>query len=117
MSTPAEDANKQENGPRFRKPNQTRGARRRRELIAALTVDLGHIPNTVETALIVQAVDLILTRERISGALLRGEPVNEASMIKTAGVLTRTLAALRFRPTKRNVAGILDRIASCGAAD
>jgi hypothetical protein len=117
VNMPAEEPNKQEKGPRFRKPNQTRGARRRRELITGLTTDLGHTPNTMEAALITQAADLILAREGISALLLRGEPVNEASMIKTAGILARTLAALRPRPTKRRATGIIDRIANGRDAD
>jgi hypothetical protein len=117
VTTPSETASKHGNEPRYRKPNQTRRARRRRELIAGLTDDLGHTPNTMEAALITQAADLILSREAISASLLRGEPVNEAKLIRTAGVLARTLAALDPRRTRRRAAGILDRIANARDTD
>jgi hypothetical protein len=99
VNTPAEDSNKQENGPRFRKPNQTRAARRRRELIAGLTADLGRSPNTMETALIVQAADLIIARDLATAA------ANTTAMLKISGQITRTLSTLRGRGSKPQSSG------------
>jgi hypothetical protein len=112
MNTPAEEANKQEDRPRFRKPNQTRAARRRRELIAGLTADFGRRPNTLEAALIAQAADLIIARD------LATATSNTNVMLKISGQVTRTLSTLRGKGTKLQLSGptLADHIAAKRAA-
>src|SRR5229473_7244573 len=82
MSTATEVITKPAREPAYRKPNQTRAARRRRELIDGLTRDLGHAPNTAERELILQAADAILSREAMMAAAARGEPVSQDALLK-----------------------------------
>jgi hypothetical protein len=112
LNTPEQDKNKHENGPRFRKPNQTRAARRRRELIAGLAADLGRSPNTMEAALIEQAADLIIARDVATAA------ANTTVMLKISGQITRTLSTLRGKTLKLQPSGrtLADHIAAKRAA-
>jgi hypothetical protein len=108
LNKPEQDKNKHENGPRFRKPNQTRAARRRRELIAGLAADLGRSPNTMEAALIEQAADLIIARDVATAA------ANSTVMLKISGQITRTLSALRGKSSNLQPSGrtLADHIAA-----
>ena len=86
--------------PAFRKPNATRMARRLREIADGLRTDLGHVPDTGEAALIDLTAALILHRENLSAAMLRGEPVKSAEITKISGAVTRGLGALRSKGRK-----------------
>ena len=103
MNTAAEAKSVRE--PAFRKPNQTRAARRRRELVDGLERDLERSPNTTERALILQAADAILTREAIRVAAARGEPIDAGRELKISGVIVRTLSALHKIRSKRGRPG------------
>lgn len=99
--------------PVHRRPRATRAARRQRDLIEGLLRDLGHEPSTGERALIEQVASLVVVREAMQLALLRGEPVNATEMTKVSGAITRCLASLRPTSNKRNISSVplmLDRI-------
>jgi hypothetical protein len=102
MSTAAEAITKPLREPAFRKPTQTKAARRRRALIDGLTKDLGHEPNTSERALIEQVAGLVLMREAMEQAVLRGELVNAAEITKISGAVTRSFNTLRPKGGKRH---------------
>lgn len=95
MDTAAQASRKSPHEPAFRKPNQTKAARRLREIADGLRADLGREPDTSEAALIAQAASLIHLSEDMSAARLRGEPVNVEQMTKTTGAVTRCINALR----------------------
>ncbi|WP_439375331.1 hypothetical protein [Bradyrhizobium sp. DASA03120] len=87
--------------PAFRKPNATRQARRLRYIAEGLRADLGHMPNTGEAALIDQVAALIVQRESLSAAQMRGESIDAAQIVKISGVVARCLSALRVKATNR----------------
>jgi hypothetical protein len=74
---------------------RTRAVRRRREVIAEMVADLGRPPDATERHLIATVADLTISREALAAAQLRGEPVDSMVLLKTAGLITRTIAALR----------------------
>lgn len=86
--------------PAFRKPNQTKAARRRRELIDGLTKDLGRTADTAERELILQAADAILSREAMIAAAARGEAISQDGLLKLSNSVIRTLTALRTKGGK-----------------
>lgn len=88
-----------------RRPRATRAARRQRDLIDGLTRDLGHEPTTGERALIEQVAGLVVVREAMQQAALRGEPVSAAEMTKISGAVTRCLATLRGKVGRRDASG------------
>jgi hypothetical protein len=81
---------------------RTRHAKRLRSLIGGLARDLGHQPTTAERASIEQAAGLIVMREAMEQAVMRGEPVNSAEILKVSGAVARSLASLRSKGGKRN---------------
>jgi hypothetical protein len=101
MDTTTKATSKLVREPAFRKPNQTRAARRRRELIDGLERDLGRAPNTAERELILQAADAILTREAMTAAAARGEPVSQDALLKVSNNVIRILASLRGKAGKQ----------------
>ncbi|MBR1156668.1 hypothetical protein [Bradyrhizobium sp. JYMT SZCCT0428] len=84
-----------------RRPRATRAARRQRDLVVGLIRDLGRQPNSAEMALIDQAAALILQRENLSAATLRGEPCDSQTLLRLTGAVTRSLASLRSKGGKR----------------
>ncbi|MBR0797304.1 hypothetical protein JQ615_18100 [Bradyrhizobium jicamae] len=98
--------------PTHRRPNATRVARHRRELVAELTAELGRQPTTTDQLLIAAAADLALKQQALQAAQARGEPVDDAAALKVAGLLNRCLATLRRGAGRKSVPRILDRIAA-----
>jgi hypothetical protein len=83
---------------------RTRAAKRRRALIADLMSDLGRLPSATEWELVRQAADLILSRETMTAAAVRGEPVSHDAIVKISNSATRTIACLRNKGGKRDAA-------------
>ncbi|MBR1270450.1 hypothetical protein JQ629_23525 [Bradyrhizobium sp. AUGA SZCCT0222] len=99
--------------PAHRRPRATRAARRQRELADGLARDLGHEPSTGERALIEQVAGLVVVREAMQQAVLRGELVNAAEITKISGAVTRCLNSLRPKVGRRTASSgpsILDAI-------
>ncbi|WP_157790531.1 hypothetical protein [Bradyrhizobium japonicum] len=97
----------------YRRPRATRAARRQRDLVDGLICDLGREPTTAERALIEQVAGLVVTREAMQQAVLRGEPVSAAEMMKISGAVTRCLNSLRPKSGRRDaspVPSMLDSI-------
>jgi len=89
---------------------RTRAAKRRRALIASLMSDLGRLPSATEWELVRQAADLILGRETMTAAAVRGEPVSHDAIVKISNSATRTLACLRNKGGKRDAAPTLSML-------
>ena len=103
-----------EDRPIHRRPGATRAARRRRAIVAELIATLGRQPDAAERTLIETAADLVLQREAIGKAVLRGETIDAAHSVKLAGAITRIITQLGRRATKRStsIPSIRERLAS-----
>jgi hypothetical protein len=96
VNTTAEAPRKQTtDAPAFRKPTQTKAARRLREIANGLRAELGRQPSTSEAALIAQCSTLIVQHEHALAAAGRGEPVDQVQALKLSGLIVRALSALR----------------------
>jgi hypothetical protein len=82
-----------------RRPGSTRAAKRRVAVVAELIGELGRQPNASERHLIATIADLTVQREALASAQLRGEPVDSMALLKIAGLITRTISALRGKTT------------------
>jgi hypothetical protein len=96
MSTAAVTASNPTRQPAYRKPTQTKAARRLREITAGLRAELGgREPTTSEAALIAQCSTLIVQHEHLLAARARGEPVDQVQALKLSGLVVRALSAFR----------------------
>ena len=99
--------------PIHRRPGATRFARRRREVIAGLTGEYGQELAPTDHHLIAAAADLILKREMLMAASVRGEIIDTDKLLKLTGLLRRTFVTLRGRSGSPSSAPrMLDRIAA-----
>jgi hypothetical protein len=69
-------------------------ARRFRDLTFGLGHDLGRAPSAAEQSLVDQAAALMLQREAMTAVGARGERVDSKELVRIAGAIARTLAAL-----------------------
>jgi hypothetical protein len=122
MDTTTEATSKLVRKPAFRKPTQTKAARRLREIADGLRAELGgREPTTTEAALIAQCSTLIVQHEHALAAAGRGEPVDQVQALKLSGLIVRALASLRAKGGRQRSApgpSMLDSIiaAKRGAA-
>jgi hypothetical protein len=69
-------------------------ARRFRDLTSGLKRDIGRALSTAEQSLVDQAAALMLQREAMTAVGARGERVDSRELVRIAGAVARTLAAL-----------------------
>src|ERR1700730_11069533 len=87
------------NGPRLVQNGDARSAsaRRFRDLVAALSADLGDNLSEADLAMVRTAAGLTLKSELLQADLANGVPVDAEIIIKLAGASRRALAAISVK--------------------
>jgi hypothetical protein len=80
-------------------------ARRRREVVAELDAEFGRSLTSSDRHLIEAAADLVLQREAMAAASIRGEPIDSGTLLKILGLLSRALVTLRGKSTRPQASG------------
>ena len=103
-----------DNPRKHRRPNATRLARRRREVVAELNAEFGRKLTGSDRHLIEAAADLVIQRVAMSAASIRGGPIDSGTLLKILGLLNRALATLRGKSRKPQTSGptLADHIAA-----
>jgi hypothetical protein len=87
-----------------RRPGSTRAAKRRAVVVAELIADHGRQPDNAERHLIATIADLVVQREALTSAQLRGEPCDSVALLKIAALTQRLIASLRGKSGKQRPA-------------
>jgi hypothetical protein len=77
-------------------------ARRFRDLVHAFEAEIGGTLSELERGLVRQAAILSLKTEQMQGAVVRGEDVDNDTLIRLSGEARRILASLRKRHNGRD---------------
>lgn len=89
------------------------GARRFRDLVVALTADIGgDVVSITETSLIRQAATLLLRTEQLQLSVARAEPVNSDELIRLAGESRRIMATLSKRARPERAPSLAEHLAA-----
>ena len=83
--------------PAYRKPNQTRAARQRKEMIAELVAELGGNVSPVVMRNITRAVDLDTLASKARAALAAGNATID-DVVRLAGAADRAMRRLSLSP-------------------
>jgi len=80
-------------------------ARRFRDLLASLQVEIGGSLNEADQSLTRQAAMLLLKSEEMQAAAIRGEPIDSDQLIRLASTSKRILGVIAAKAAKRRPAG------------
>lgn len=83
------------------------GARRFRDLVAALSADLGDNLSEADLAMVRTAAGLTLKSELLQADLAAGKDVDAETLIKLAGTSRRALTAISVKAAERKPAGTM----------